>query len=178
MGVADFDPLAHFTVPLNVQARGSELMSTTTTIQAHIAYELIDDHNPDVVVIEFLSQEIASARHARELGEQLDSLIRPDLPRIFVMDFGKIRSLGSTAFGEILSFARKVDRLYVCDIPGNLRLGAALIGLDGCAKFFADRRSAINVARRAAMCDQEDTVDYPAPCFESSETAEYDPWSN
>ena len=105
-------------------------MSTTTTIQAHIAYELIDDHNPEVVVIEFLSQEIVGFLHARELGEQLDSLIRPDLPRNYIIDFGNIRSIGSTAFGEIVSFAHKVGRLSVCNMQENLRLGAALIGLD------------------------------------------------
>jgi anti-anti-sigma regulatory factor len=153
-------------------------MSTATTIQAHIAYELIDDHNPDVVAIEFLSEEIASPRHARELEGQLDSLIRPDLPRAFVIDFGNVRSLGSTAFGAILSFARNAGRVYVCNMPENLRLGAAMIGLDGCAEFFADRRSAINEARRASMDDEEDTVDYPASCFESQGTAEYDCWSS
>jgi len=137
-------------------------MSTTTTIQAHIAYELIDDHNPDVVVIEFLSQGIVGPFHARELGEQLDSLIRPDLPRNFVIDFGNVRSLGSTAFAEIVSFARKAGRLCVCNLQQNLRLGAALVGLNDCAEFAANRRAAINETRRAAMCDQEDTVDYPS----------------
>jgi anti-anti-sigma regulatory factor len=146
-------------------------MSTTTTIQAHIAYELIDDHNPDVVVIEFRSQEIAGPVQARELGEQLDSLIRPDLPRNFVIDFGNVRSLGSTAFGEIVSFAHKVGRLSVFNMQENLRLGAALIGLDDCAEFAANRRLAINEARRAAMHDEDDTVDYPASWVESNEAA-------
>jgi anti-anti-sigma regulatory factor len=137
-------------------------MSTTTTIQAHIAYELIDDHNPDVVAIEFLSQEIAGPHHARELGEQLDLLIRPDLPRYFVIDFANVRSLGSTAFAEIVSFAHKVRRLCVCNMHEHLLLGAALVGLDDCAAFAANRRVAINETRRAAMGDAEDTVDYPA----------------
>jgi len=146
-------------------------MSTTTTIQAHIAYELIDDHNPDVVVIEFLSQEIAGPCQARELEEQLGSLIRPDLPQCFVIDFGNVRSLGSTAFGAIVGFARKVERLYVCNMQENLRLGAALIGLDECAEFAANRRTAINAARRAAMRDEEDTVDDPASWVELDEGA-------
>jgi len=137
-------------------------MSTTTTIQAHIAYELIDDHNPDVVAIEFLSQEIAGPGHAHELGEQLDSLIRSDLPQNFVIDFANVRWLGSTAFGEIVSFARRVGRLCICNMHERLRLGAALTGLDDCAEFAANRQAAINGARRAAMRGQEDTVDYPA----------------
>jgi anti-anti-sigma regulatory factor len=136
-------------------------MSITTTIQAHIAYELIDDTSPAIVVIEFLSHEIAGSLHAHELGEQLDSLIRPDLPGNFVIDFGNVRSLGSTAFGEIVNFAHKVRRLYVCGMDGNLRLGAALIGLDDCAEFAESRRSAVNAARRYAMRAEEDTVDYP-----------------
>jgi len=137
-------------------------MSTTTTIQAHIAYELIDDHYPDIVVIEFLSQDIVSPCRARELGQQLHSLIRSDLPHNFVIDFGNVRSLGSTAFGEIVSFAHKVGRLCVYNMHENLRLGAALIGLNLCADYAANRRLAINSARRAAMRGEEDTVDYPA----------------
>jgi anti-anti-sigma regulatory factor len=148
-------------------------MSTTTTIQAHIAYELIDDHNPDVVAIEFLSHEIAGPFHACQLGEQLDSLIRPDLPQNFVIDFGNVRSLGSSAFAEIVSFAQKVGRLCVCNMQENLRLGASLVGLDECAGFAANRRAAINKIRRAARCDEEDTVDYPASWVESNEAADH-----
>jgi anti-anti-sigma regulatory factor len=134
---------------------------SSATLQAHIAYELIDETSPDVVAIEFLSQEISSPYHARELGEQLDSLIRPDLPQSFVLDLGNVRSLGSTAFGEIVAFAHKVDQLWVCNMQPDLRLGASLIGLDDCAVFAANRRVAINEARKAAMRG-EDTVDYPA----------------
>jgi anti-anti-sigma regulatory factor len=141
-------------------------MSTTTAIQAHIAYDLIDDTSPGVVAVEFQSHEIAGPLQAHELGEQLDSLIRPDLPGNFVIDFGNVRSLGSTAFNEIVSFAHKVRRLYVCGMDGNLRLGAALIGLDDCAEFAANRRSAINAARRYAMRAEDDTVDYPGSRIE------------
>ena len=136
-------------------------MSPPTTMEAHIAYELIDDTNPDVVAIEFLSEEIVGPVDARELGEQLDSLVTPDLPQQFVLDFGNVRSVGSTAFGEIVSFARKVGRLYICNMRENLQLGSALIGLDDCAAFAPSRRVAINWAKRAAW-GEEDTVDYPA----------------
>src|SRR5262245_49007726 len=64
-----------------------ELMSTAIDTRAHIAYELIDDDNPEVVVIEFLSPEICGSLLAGELGEQLHSLIRPELPENFVIDF-------------------------------------------------------------------------------------------
>ncbi len=144
-------------------------MSTATTIQAHIAYELIDDRDPSVVAIEFLSREIAGPAQARELGEQLDSLIGPGMPRCFVVDFGNVEALGSTAFGELVSFARKAAHLAVCNMPANLRLGATLIGLDDCVTFASSRRAAINESRRAAMRGQEDTVDYPPSWLESHE---------
>jgi anti-anti-sigma regulatory factor len=136
-------------------------MSTATTIQAHIAYELIEGTNHDVVVIEFVSHDITSPVHARELGEQLDSLIRPDSLQHFVIDFAGVRSLGSTAFGEIVSFVRKSAPVWICNLDATLRLGASLIGLDDCAQFAANRRVAINEALRTARRDEEDTVDYP-----------------
>jgi hypothetical protein len=136
-------------------------MSTATTIQAHIAYELIVDTNHNVVVIEFVSHDILSPVHARELGEQLNSLIRPRTLQYFVIDFASARSLGSTAFGEIVSFVRKATPVWVCNLDGTLRLGASLIALDDCAKFAANRHEAINEAARIARRDQEDTVDYP-----------------
>src|SRR5262245_46408251 len=75
-----------------------ESMSTTSTIQAHISYELMDEEEPEVVVIEFLSRAISDPVHAHELGEQLDSLIRSELPLSFVIDFKNVKALGSTAF--------------------------------------------------------------------------------
>jgi len=142
-------------------------MSPPTTIQAHIAYELVDDHNPDLVVIEFLSDEIAGPSQAHELREQLDSFIRPELPHRFVIDFGNVRRLGSTAFGEIVSFAQRAGRLTVCNMRENLRVGAALSGLDSYAELAANRRVAIDEARRAARRAEDDTVDYPTLSAES-----------
>jgi len=144
-----------------LKQKGDEFMSTATTIQAHIAYELIEDTNHDVVVIEFVSHDLASPVHARELGEQLNSLIRPHSVQYFVIDFATVRSLGSTAFGEIVSFVRKARPVWVCNLDATLRLGASLIGLDDCAKFTANRRVAINEAVRTARRDEEDTVDWP-----------------
>ena len=48
---APLRPSSHF-VPRTVRARGSELMSTPTIIQAHIADLLFDDHDPGIVVSE------------------------------------------------------------------------------------------------------------------------------
>jgi len=128
----------------------------------HIACEPIGEDNPEVVVIEFLSHEICSPLHASELGAQLDSLIRPDLPRNYVIDFANVRSLGSTAFAEIADFVRRVGRVRVCHIDHILRLGAALIGLDDWVQFADSRHEAIRAARRDWRRGEEDTVDYPA----------------
>jgi anti-anti-sigma regulatory factor len=136
-------------------------MSTIAAMQAHIAYELIDENAPEVVVVEFLSPEITSSVHALELGEQLNSLIRPDLPRNYVIDFANVRALGSTAFGEIANFVRRVGRVRVCQLTNNLQLGATLIGLDDWVEFADSRKAAIRDAVEDARRGEQETVDYP-----------------
>jgi len=137
-------------------------MSTATTIQAHIAYELIEDANHQVVIIEFLSHDIVSPAHARELGEQLQSLIRPQPHQYFVIDCAGVGSLGSTAFSELVSFVHKANAAWVCNLDNTLRFGAALVGLDNWARFAANRRAAIEEAERSARWDEEDALDNPA----------------
>jgi anti-anti-sigma regulatory factor len=136
-------------------------MPTAPITEAHIACEAIGEHNPEVLVIEFLSPEIAGPVQARELAEQLDSLIRPGLPHNFVIDFANARSLGSTAFGEIAHFVRRAGRLRVCNLRSMIRLGASLIGLDDQVEFSPTRQQAIRAARRDWRRGEEDTVDYP-----------------
>jgi anti-anti-sigma regulatory factor len=136
-------------------------MSTATAIQAHITYDLIEDTSHQVVIIDFASHDIASPAHARELGEQLDSLIRPRSLQYFVIDFAAVRSLGNTAFSELVSFVRKAMPVWVCNLDETLRLGASLSGLEDCAKFVANRHEAIKQAERTAREADEETVDYP-----------------
>jgi anti-anti-sigma regulatory factor len=123
-------------------------MSGTSTIHAHVSYELIEETDPQMVVIEFLTRAICTPAQAHELGEQLRSLIRPDLPHRFVIDFHNVRALGSTAFGEIVAFVRDLQKaggqVKVCGIDEIVKLGATLIGLDDVVEFTNDRRSAIN----------------------------------
>jgi anti-anti-sigma regulatory factor len=142
-----------------------ESMSTTSTIQAHISYELMDEEEPEVVVIEFLSRAISDPVHAHELGEQLDSLIRSELPLSFVIDFKNVKALGSTAFGEICSFARRVrwwgGDVKICGMHESLQLGASLIGLEAHSDYVADRRTAIEEARVSARRGDEESVYYP-----------------
>ena len=137
-------------------------MSTATTTQTHIAYELIEDTNHQVVVIEFVSHDITSPTHARDLGEQLRSLIQPQSAQYFVIDCSGVRSLGSTAFSEIVSFVHRARPVWVCNLDHTLHFGAALIGLDNWARFAADRRAAIEEAVRTAQWDEEDGVDQSA----------------
>jgi hypothetical protein len=137
-------------------------MSTATAIQAHIAHELIEGTNHQVVVIEFVSHDITSPAHARELGEQLNLLIRPQPLQYFVIDCEGVRALGSTALSEILSFIHRARPVWVCNLDATLRLGAFQIGLDNWARFAANRHAAIVEAERTARWDEEDTVFYPA----------------
>ncbi|MGO9470406.1 MAG: hypothetical protein ACLQIB_38875 [Isosphaeraceae bacterium] len=137
-------------------------MSTATNTQAHIVYELVDCTNQNVAVIEFVTHDITSPVHARELGEQLDALFQRHSLRYFIIDFAHARSLGSTAFGEIVSFVREARRVWVCNLDNGLRLGASLVGLDDCARFASNRRMAISEALTTSRVDEADTADYPA----------------
>jgi hypothetical protein len=137
-------------------------MLTETTTHAHIAYELIENSDHQVVVVEFLSDDFSSPGGARELGIQLQSLIRPHPPQYFVIDFAGVRAIGSTAFSEVLTFVHRARPVWICNLAEPLRLGASLIGLDSWARFAVDRHAAIRDAARTARWDEEDTVDYPA----------------
>jgi hypothetical protein len=128
-------------------------MSATTT-KAHIAYELLEKTSPQVVVVGFVTRDISDPIHGQELGEQLDSLICPDLPMRYVLDFAGIRALGSTAFCEITAFARRVrwwgGQVLACNLGAELSLGAALSGLDDHVEFANSLREAIALASEDA----------------------------
>jgi anti-anti-sigma factor len=114
---------------------------------AHIAFELNDDKNPRVVIVEFLSRAIADPGHAAELSSQLCTLIRPELPKRFVLDFEDVRSLSSTAFGALVSFVLKVrqagGQVAICNMDEFVRFGADVIRLGDYAEFADDRHVAI-----------------------------------
>jgi anti-anti-sigma regulatory factor len=136
-------------------------VSTATAIQAHIAYAAIEHSKHQVVVIEFLSHEITSPASARELGEQLQSLIRFGIHQYFVIDCARVKSLGSTAFSEIASFVHKARPVWICNLDHTLRFGAALVGLENWVKFAVNRDVGVKEAERTARWDEEETVDYP-----------------
>jgi anti-anti-sigma regulatory factor len=134
-------------------------MASRSCVQAHIAYELIGELEAKVVVIEFLTRDIASPILARQLGEQLCSLIDRDTAQYFVLDFKNVRMIGSSGFAEIVSFVRKAGRVGICNLPATLELGAAMIGLEDHAKLARDRQSAIDAGMRATDCRREAVVE-------------------
>jgi anti-anti-sigma regulatory factor len=136
-------------------------MTTSATVQSHIAYELIDEYKPEVTVIEFLSRDVVGPNQAQELREQLESLIWSGVPRNFVIDFGNARALGSSAFAVIAGFVRQVAHVRVCNLSQGLLLGASLIGLEEWVPLEESRESAIRKARGAARHGQDETEDYP-----------------
>ena len=116
--------------------------------QAHIAFDLNDENHPRVVIVEILSRAIADPAHAAELSQQLCSLIRPDLPKQFVLDFEDVRSFSSTAFGALVTFILKVrqagGQVTICNMDEFVRFGAEVIRVGDYASFTDDRQSAIN----------------------------------
>ncbi len=137
-------------------------MSSVTAYESLIAYELIeDDHHPEVTVIEFSSGDILGPTQARELREELDILTSSGVPRNVVIDFKHARMLGSSAFGVIVRFVRRLASVRVCNISHSLRLGAALIGLDDWVHIADSRDAAIQDALGDARRAREETADYP-----------------
>jgi anti-anti-sigma regulatory factor len=113
---------------------------------AHIAYEQID--KPRSVIVEFLSHTVADPGHAAELGHQLGSLVRPDLPKSYLLDFHKVRSFSSTAFGALVGFILKVrkagGRVVICNMGEFVRFGADIIRLGEYAPIASDRQAALD----------------------------------
>ncbi|QEH36240.1 hypothetical protein OJF2_48000 [Aquisphaera giovannonii] len=134
-------------------------MSTAT--KAHIVYELLDEPSPDVIaLVEFVSPEINDPIRGEELGEQLDSLLRRDIPMRYVLDFGGVRKLGSTAFCRLAGFARGVHQcggeVTACGLNDNLALGAAMSGLENEVIFAPNVKHAVRLAREYNHQNMED----------------------
>jgi anti-anti-sigma regulatory factor len=113
---------------------------------AHVAYELID--RPPVVIVEFLSHAVTDPAHAAELGQQLRSLVRPDLPKRFLLDFHKVKNFSSTAFGTLVSFVLNVRKasgqVLICNMDDFVRFGADIIRLGEYAPITANRSAALD----------------------------------
>ncbi|WP_165235823.1 hypothetical protein, partial [Aquisphaera insulae] len=125
--------------------------------------ELLDEPTPEpIALVEFTSREISDPIRGQELGDQLDSLVRRDVPMRYVLDFGGVRKLGSTAFCRIADFARDVHRcggeVTACGLADGLALGAAMSGLDGEIEFTTSVPRAVALAREAPSSDPEDAA--------------------
>ena len=113
-----------------------------------IAIDSTEDNHPKVTVIEFLVHAVGDPTAAAHLGQQLSSLIRPELPNQFVLDFKNVRTFSSTAFGALVSFVLKVrhsgGKVKICNMDNFVRFGADVIRLGDYADFAASRQTAID----------------------------------
>lgn len=113
---------------------------------AHISYELID--HPRAAIVEFLSHSIGDPEHATELSRQLASLVRPELPNRYVLDFANVRTFSSTGFGALVAFVLKVRKVggqvLICNMDEFVRFGADIIRLGDYAPILADRQAALD----------------------------------
>jgi anti-anti-sigma factor len=113
---------------------------------AHIGYERID--RPRASLVEFLSHAVTDPQHAAELSRQLASLVRPELPNRYILDFKAVRNFSSTGFGALVTFVLKVRKaggqVLICNMDEFVRFGADIIRLGDYAPIVADRQAALD----------------------------------
>lgn len=117
--------------------------------RAHISYEKLE--NPRASLVEFLSHSIADPEHSTELSRQLASLVRPELPNRYILDFKAVRTFSSTGFGALVSFVLKVRKaggqVVICNMDEFVRFGADIIRLGDYAPIVDDRQAALDRLR-------------------------------
>ncbi len=113
---------------------------------AHIRYEPID--RPRAAVVEFLTRAFGDPERASELSRQLASLVRPELPDRYIVDFRDVHTFSSTGFGALVAFVLKVRKaggqVVICNMDEFVRFGADIIHLGDYAPIVADRRAALD----------------------------------
>ncbi len=113
---------------------------------AHITYELID--HPRAALVDFLSHSIGDPEHAHELSRQLASLVRPELPNRYILDFKNVRTFSSTGFGALVTFVLKVRKaggqVVICNMDEFVRFGADIIRLGDYTSIVASRQAALD----------------------------------
>jgi anti-anti-sigma factor len=113
---------------------------------AHIGHELIE--NPRATILDVISHSIADPEHAAELSRQLASLVRPELPNRYVLDFKNVRTFSSTGFGALVAFVLKVRKaggqVIICNMDEFVRFGADIIRLGDYAPIVANRQAALD----------------------------------
>jgi anti-anti-sigma factor len=113
---------------------------------AHVSYERID--KPRAALVEFLTHAFGDPERASELSRQLASLVRPELPNRYILDFKNVHTFSSTGFGALVTFVLKVRKaggqVVICNMDEFVRFGADIIHLDDYAPIVADRRAALD----------------------------------
>lgn len=111
-----------------------------------ISYERVE--NPRATVVDFLSHSIADPDHSSQLSHQLTSLVGPDWPDRYILDFANVRTFSSTGFGALVGFVLKVRKaggqVLICNMDDFVRFGADIIRLGDYAPIVADRQAALD----------------------------------
>lgn len=109
----------------------------------HIARDVVDG----VQIVEISTPSITDPRHAGALKEQLFSLLQPDLPTRFVLDFKHVRTFSSTAFGAVMSFVleagKRGGRVTTCNMDEFIRFGSEVIHMGRYAEYHDDLAGAL-----------------------------------
>src|SRR5688500_13357858 len=108
------------------------------TATPHLQWSRVDG----VAVVDVLSRELNGPEVAEELGEQLNALLESGETRL-LLDFGRTRTMSSTAFGVLLDFWKRVDaargELRVCSMDPDVRFGADILSLGRIIPLHDDR---------------------------------------
>jgi anti-anti-sigma factor len=115
----------------------------------HIARDIVDGAQ----IVEISTPSVADPKVASELKEQLFSLLQPDDPKNFVLDFKYVRMFSSTAFGAVMAFVLEVRKrggqVRTCSMDEFVRFGADVIRMGDYAEFHDDLTGALDSIRSA-----------------------------
>ncbi len=113
----------------------------------HIARDIVDG----VQIVEISAPSVADPQIASELKAQLFSLLQPEDPRKFVLDFKYVRTFSSTAFGAVMAFILEVKKqegeVRTCNMDEFIRFGADVIRMGDYAEYHADLVGALDSLR-------------------------------
>jgi len=105
-----------------------------------------------VTIVHVQPREISNPDQAREFGQHLDRLLEPGGPSRFLLDFDKTKSMSSTAYAVLLTFAKKVGgaggEVKICRMDPSVRFGADILSLGQFIEIHPDERSALDAYTR------------------------------
>ncbi len=110
----------------------------------HIARDIVGHAQ----VVEITKTSVSDPLTASELKTQLFSLIDPQSPMNFVLDFKHVKTFTSTAFGAVMAFILEVrkrgGRVAICSMEEFIRFGADVIHMRDYAEFHDDLAGALD----------------------------------